>query len=170
MAAALRAHEAGALTELLAAHGRELQGVAHHILRSRPDAEEVVMDTMVTAWQKSHTLRDDQALRSWLLTIAVRHALSRRRRRRHADEVLPADFGAASSNAGADDRVVLGEAMSRLPPRMRAALSLHYYAGMTVAETASALGISQNTVKTQIRTRLDRLRAVLGDASAAGWT
>jgi DNA-binding NarL/FixJ family response regulator len=54
-----------------------------------------------------------------------------------------------------------GEALEALPPRMRACLSLHYYAGLSVAETAAALGISPNTAKYHLKAGLERLRAAL---------
>jgi RNA polymerase sigma factor (sigma-70 family) len=54
-------------------------------------------------------------------------------------------------------------ALSALPRRTRAAIALHYLAGMTVPETALALGVSQNTIKSQLKTGLDRLREELRD-------
>lgn len=73
-AKSLRARHPEALERLLDKYGRLLQGVAFHILRSHADAEEVVIDTMATAWERIGSLRDPVALRLWLLRIAVRHA------------------------------------------------------------------------------------------------
>ena len=50
-----------------------------------------------------------------------------------------------------------------LPPRTRAAVALHYLAGLSVRETAEALGVSENTIKSQVKTGLVRLREVLGN-------
>jgi len=63
--------------------------------------------------------------------------------------------------APAPIRLALREALDKLPPRMRAALSLHYHAGLSVEETAVALGISANTVKYHLKAGLERLRTVL---------
>jgi len=60
-------------------------------------------------------------------------------------------------------RLVLAEALDDLPPRMRAAVVLHYVAGLSVAEVAEATGRSQNTVKTQLREALARLRIAFSD-------
>jgi RNA polymerase sigma factor (sigma-70 family) len=59
------------------------------------------------------------------------------------------------------DRLALLAALADLPPRSRAAVVLHYYADLPIAEVAAAMGTSQNTVKTQLRTALGRLRASL---------
>ena len=119
-----------------------------------------MIDTMVTAWERIGSLRDPAALRPWLLRIATRHALGRRRRPAPTavllDGSLPAVSGAADP-----ERIALAEALDRLPPRMRACLSLHYYAGLSVAETANALGISPNTAKFHLKEGLARLRTAL---------
>ena len=61
------------------------------------------------------------------------------------------------------DRAVLKDALGSLPPRVRAAIALRYYADLNVDEVAAALGTSRNTVKTQLRIGLDRLRDHLRD-------
>lgn len=156
----LRARHPEALERLLDEYGRLPQGVAFHILRSHADAEEVVIDTMVTAWERIGSLRDPAALRSWLLRIAARKALARRRRAVPGHELL--DEAAATTSSAADpERIALAEALDGLPSRQRACLSLHYYAGLSVAETAGALGISPNTAKFHLKAGLERMRAAL---------
>lgn len=126
------------------------------------------MDALVTAWQRSDQLREDAALRVWLLRIATRHALSRRRRRRSMQPIdadLP--LAAPRSTQPSSDRLVVAEAMAALPPRMRAAVALHHVSGLTVPEAAEALGTSENTVKSQLREGMARLRTALADPEPA---
>lgn len=144
-----------------------LQAVAFHILRNHADAEEVVIDTMVTAWERIRSLRDPAALRPWLLRIAARHALARHRRAVRSHGLLDETM-ATVSGAPDPDRIALAAALDDLPPRMRACLSLHYYAGLTATETAAALGISANTVKFHLKAGLERLRAALDVEPLAG--
>jgi RNA polymerase sigma factor (sigma-70 family) len=65
------------------------------------------------------------------------------------------------------EHTALGEALDGLPPRMRACLSLHYHAGLSVAETAATMGISPNTVKFHLKAGLERLRTALGEPATA---
>lgn len=163
----LRARRPEAIERLLDEYGRLLQGVAFHVLRSRADAEEVVIDTMVSAWERIGSLREPAALRPWLVRIATRHALSRRRTARPEYQLL-ATIG--HSIPGPDpERIALRDALDRLPSRMRAALSLHYYAGLTVEETAAALGISPNTVKYHLKVGLQRMRDALDVGAERAW-
>jgi RNA polymerase sigma-70 factor (ECF subfamily) len=162
LAADLRSRRPGVIAELLPVFGREIQGVAYLIVRSHADAEEVAMDTFVTAWQRGGDLRDDRALRAWLLQIATRHALSRMRRVRWTQPLdLTPEVVAHRSSEPSAERVALAAAVATLPDRMRAAIALHYFAGLRVAEVADALGTSDNTVRTQIREGLARLRIEL---------
>lgn len=157
----LRARHPEALERLLDEYGRLLQGVAFHVLRSHADAEEVVIDTMVTAWERIGSLRDPAALRPWLLRIAARHALARRRRKAVPSTPLLEGASVATADEADPDRLALADALTNLPPRMRACLSLHYHAGLSVAETADTLGISPNTVKFHLKSGLERLRTAL---------
>jgi len=121
------------------------------------------MDTLITAWRRANDLRDDGALRTWLLRIATRHALSRRRRRRHA--TTPLDLAvplpAPPMDEPSADRMSIARALADLPPTMRAAVALHHVAGLTVPEVGNALGSSPNTVKSALREGMARLRAAL---------
>jgi len=63
------------------------------------------------------------------------------------------------------DRAALMAALARLPGRQRACLVLRYFEDLDVRETASALGCSQGTVKSQTSRALASLRAMYEDAS-----
>lgn len=124
------------------------------------------MDTLVSAWKHSGSLRDDRALRTWLLRIATREALSRRRRRlptQALEASLP--IPARPVDQPSLDRLIVAEAMEQLPPQMRAAVALRHYAGLSVPEVAGVMGKSANTVKTHLREGMSRLRTAL-DAPA----
>jgi len=162
LAADLRARRPGVVADLLAEYGAAIGGVAYLIVRDAADAEEIVMDTIEAAWRQADKLRDDAALRSWLLRIATRHALTRRRRHRTTQplEQAVSQPGPAWGEPSLD-RLIIAEALSALPGRMRAAVALHHYAGLTVPETAQAMGTSENTIKTQLRDGMARLRLAL---------
>jgi RNA polymerase sigma factor (sigma-70 family) len=159
----LRKGEPQVLAELLEQYGREIQGVAYLILRNSTDAEDVLMDTLLTALDRGSSLRDAAAMRPWLLKIATNQALSRQRRFRRVTwlQLAPDAAGPALDTT---EHVALVQGLATLPIRSRAAVVLHYYADLPVAEVATVMGTSQNTVKSQLRTGLARLRDLL-DAS-----
>lgn len=135
--------------------------MAFMTLRNAADAEEVVADTLVTAWRRIDTLRDADRLRPWLLRIATRLALRRWRRPRVRTLSLELAGDVSGPSTGVVDRLALAQAIDALPARTRAAVALHYVADLPVAEVAEALGTSPNTVKTQLREGLANLREAM---------
>ena len=165
---ALRERRIGSLADLLEAHGREIQAVAYLILRDRALAEDVTIETLLTAFERGGAIRHQSALRAWLLRVATNRALSVRRstgRVVHLDAAgeppVPGDFARESV-----DRVALLAAVGELPIQMRAAVVLRYYADLPVDAVAEALGKSPNTIKAQLQTALDRLRLALHEPAA----
>lgn len=137
--------------------------MAYLILRNEHDAEETLVDTLMTAWRKIGTLRDPERLRPWLLTTATRLALRRRRPFRPQVVSLDAVTEMASADPSPIDRLALQEAINNLPPKMRAVLALHDVADLPTSEIAVVLGRSENTVKSQLREARARLRQALLD-------
>jgi RNA polymerase sigma factor (sigma-70 family) len=163
--AALRRRRPEALEDLLATYGREIQAVAYLILRDRADAEDVVVETLLTAFEKAGSIRDEQSFRAWLLKVATNHALGVRRGNARIVRlhVVPERSAGADLGRTSTDRVALLDGVADLPVQMRAAVVLRYYADLSVDEVATALGKSPNTVKAQLQTALDRLRISLSD-------
>jgi RNA polymerase sigma factor (sigma-70 family) len=160
---ALRDRRVEALGDLLQAHGREIQAVA---------AEDVTIETLLTAFERGGAIRDDSALRAWLLRVATNKALSLRRSGSRVVELalLPDRAARGSLADESTDRVALLASVSRLPIQMRAAVVLRYYADLPVEAVAAALGKSPNTIKAQLQTALDRLRQSLAEPAAAAAT
>ena len=143
-------------------HGPILLANARAIVRDEAEAQDLVQTTLEIALRRLDQLRDPEALRAWLLAIETREAfrLLRRARRLLAFDSHVAETAVAGPNAS---HVALRIALGHLPARTRAAIVLHHLAGLSVEETAVALGTKPNTVKTQLRDGLDRLRRELDD-------
>ncbi len=166
---AVRGRQPAWLDELLGLYGREIQAVAFLILRDRDAAEDVVVETILAAYDRIGQLRDERKLRTWILRIAANQALSTRRRSTRVvrlevvpDRPAPGDFSNQSAS-----RIALLDGVAALPLQMRAAIVLRYYADLPIDEVASALGKSPNTIKAQLQTALDRLRTSLIDPTGA---
>jgi RNA polymerase sigma factor (sigma-70 family) len=145
-------------------HGPVLLATARLLTLDEAAAQDLVQATLEIALRRLDTLRDPNALRTWLLRIETREALrlSRRLRRfvrfdseRHDRPDPGADPASCIEDAD------LRTALAALPARSRAAVVLHHMAGLQVRETATALGVSENTVKTQLKAGLARLREAL---------
>jgi RNA polymerase sigma-70 factor (sigma-E family) len=112
-------------------------------------------------------IRDRTALDAWVRRTLVRAVVDESRRpwrRERASEDVGGDRGVPAASDAVATRHVLVDALRSVPPRQRAVLVLRYFDGLDVAGTATALGCSEGTVKSQTAHGLAALRGVLGDA------
>jgi RNA polymerase sigma factor (sigma-70 family) len=140
----------------------DLLAVALSIVFDLDDAEDLVQMTIEIALRRSRELRETKSLLPWLLRIETREAFRLKRRLRR---VVRLGWQQAPEGTDAEDTpgsLEVRDALRRLPPRIRAAVVLHHMTGLSVAESAEALGVSDNTVKTQLKRGLALLREDLG--------
>jgi RNA polymerase sigma-70 factor (ECF subfamily) len=151
------------LGDLLAEHCPVLLAAARLITLNEAEADDVVQVTFEIALRRGHTLRDPGALRAWLLAIGSREAVRRAGLMRRFRPWSPLVHDIANPQSDRDELLVLRSALRALPRRVRAAIALHYLQGYSVRETADVLGVSENTIKTQLKKGLARLRKELED-------
>jgi RNA polymerase sigma-70 factor, ECF subfamily len=140
-----------------------LFAAARALLRNESDARDLVQTTLEIATRRIGDLHDPAALRSWLLAIQVREAFRLRRRIARFIRLDPTVLEIRGSPGPDSDVIALRAALPKLPPRARAAVVLHYLGGLTVAEVARAMNISENTTKGHLKGGLARLREELRD-------
>ncbi len=89
------------------------------------------------------------------------------RRRRPETPVAEQRDSVAPEPGSSDDRDALRHALTALPEGQRKVVVLRFWLDLSVQQVAADLGISTGTVKSQSARGLDRLRALLGDASGS---
>jgi RNA polymerase sigma factor (sigma-70 family) len=140
------------------------------LLWSREEASDTAQDVAVDVLRSLHKLRDPEAFDAWVHRITVRHALRRLKRRRRAREaeaplalLAEEDHPAAVGHADVDSvlaaRQGLVAALSKLSPKQRLALALHYVHDLSDAEIAAALGCRTGTVHALLSRGRSALRA-----------
>jgi RNA polymerase sigma factor (sigma-70 family) len=140
----------------------DLLAVALSIVFDLDEAEDLVQVTIEIALRRSGDLRATQSLLPWLLRIETREAFRLKRRLRR---VVRLGWQQPPERASAEDisgSLEVRDALRRLPPRIRAAVVLHHMTGLSVADCVEVLGVSENTVKTQLKRGLALLREDLG--------
>ena len=156
------------LKEFVSARGAALSRAAYLLTGDHQAAEDLVQDTyvvLVRRWQKSGEVDPEAYVRQILYSRFVDG-----RRRRRLVELLsaaPPDTTSGDEAGAATDRLTLEAALNRLTPRQRAVLVLRFYEDLTEVQAAEALGISPNTVKSQTRVALQRLRELVPDVATS---
>jgi len=142
------------------------------IVRDRSDAADVLQDVFWEAWQNAATY--DVARGSpeaWIVMRARARAIDRVRsvRRRSETFAMPLEEGAVAMGADpvedpaerAEARSAVLGALAELSAPQREVLELAYYGGLTQSEIAERIKQPLGTVKTRIRTGLERLRVLV---------
>jgi RNA polymerase sigma-70 factor (ECF subfamily) len=171
-AEALRASERAVVADpladfdrLYALHARYVAGVVHRLMGTDGELEDIVQETFVDALHGLSRLEDPNAVRAWLVTVAVRRTrrLLTKRRRRMIFAFGMLDAAPTSSDprtrSSVDD---LYDALGRLPADLRLPWSLHRIERLSIPETAAACEVSPATVKRRIADAEERLTRRLG--------
>jgi RNA polymerase sigma-70 factor (sigma-E family) len=142
-----------------------LARTAYLLTGDRHLAEDLLQDTLARVAERWRVIvrggDPEPYVRRMLYTRAIDGW--RYRRRREAVTARPEQPELQSPGDGAEAiarRLVLRDALARLTPRQRAVLVLRFYEDHSEARTADLLGCSVNTVKSQTRHALSRLRAL----------
>jgi RNA polymerase sigma-70 factor (ECF subfamily) len=126
----------------------------------RDDAEDLVHETYLRAFDRIEQLRDPALFDAWVVRIALNEARGLHRRTRRARERLSQLRPRPERGPDAG----LRELVERLPPRERAVVVLHYAYGYRLTEVSRLLGLSQINIRTLVFRARRRLRAQLEEA------
>jgi len=168
-------------------YNRRLYRVARSILRDDGEAEDVLQHAYVEAFAHLAQFEGRARFSTWLTRIVIHEALARARRRgrfvamdEEGDDVERASLTLRDVPANPEEQAFAGELRSliessieALPESYRSIFVLREVEGLSTAETASCMEVSEDVVKTRLlraRGRLrDELHARAGPAIASAF-
>lgn len=139
------------------------------LLRDAGAAEDVTAAAFERAFRRRRSFDPRRGSpRAWLFGVARNAALDELRRRKRSATLVgePVDTGASTPEDEADlaiRRTAVREGLVRLEPRDRELIALKFHAGLTNAELATVLGLSESNVGTRLHRVLQKLRKVMTD-------
>jgi RNA polymerase sigma-70 factor, ECF subfamily len=156
---------------------------AASILGNDADAEDAAQEAFLKAYRNLDRFRQESKFSTWLIQIAINNARMKLRKDRchlfasidagqetNEGDYIPTDFAdwreiPSEALEQTELREALNKALNSLPEKYRIVLILRDVQQMSIAETAKALGISKESVKT----RTSRARLQMRDCLAPGW-
>ncbi|HET9698749.1 MAG TPA: sigma-70 family RNA polymerase sigma factor [Terriglobales bacterium] len=169
---AAKAGDIGAFEDLVRRYDRNVFRIAQHITQNREDAEDVVQDAFLKAYQNLEQFQGQSKFYTWLVRIAVNEALMKLRKRRPErfvsldedvkteEDSMPREIADWSPNPEqqynqAELKEILGKTIQGLPAGFRTVFVLRDVEGLSTEETAEALDLSIPAVKSRLlRARL----------------
>jgi RNA polymerase sigma factor (sigma-70 family) len=122
------------------------------------DRDDVVQEALARAWRRRSTFDPARGTpAAWLAAVVAGEARRARGRTKPGQELV--DAPVEDTHRDLD----LERAVAQLSQRQREAVDLHYFTGLTVSETAAAMGCADGTVKSTLSDARVRLRILLGE-------
>jgi len=153
------------LSEFAAARGAALTRAAYLLTGDQSAADDLVQETyvvMVRRWRRIDKVDPEPYVRRIMYSRFIDGYRHRRRNLLELPTWRPPEPAPTGNEADATaDRVCLADALSRLTASQRAVVVLRFFEDLTEVQTAETLGVSPNTVKSQARAALARLRELV---------
>lgn len=137
-----------AFVALMEENKHAMIAAARAILRNEDDVADALQDTVLAAFQKLCTLREEKYWKTWLMRILINscYSILRGKKTVAIEEFLPEESREYNWDSVLDVKAALGEAS----PGDRLVLTLYYVQDMSVREIAAAIGASENAVKQRL--------------------
>jgi RNA polymerase sigma-70 factor (ECF subfamily) len=152
----------------------ELRAFAISLCRSTDQSEDLVQDTLLSAWAHRDDFKEGTNLGAWLTTILRNRFVNiYRKQRLHREVMGSGQLEGATSVPNQDGWAIstdLGNALAQLPVHQRQAVLLVGADGLSLAEAAAICKCEVGTVKSRVSRARERLSTLLADdATWAPW-
>jgi RNA polymerase sigma-70 factor (ECF subfamily) len=164
-----------AMAELFRQHYPLSISLARRILPARDESSDAVQSAYLSAFRNFNSFRGDSSFKTWITRIVINHCLMHIRNSAHRRHFISLDDSVSGMTPvvvrdmtptpedlmqSRETRKMLGETTARLPRLLRETFTLCAISGLSIAETAKALGLTVPATKT----RLFRARSFMRSA------
>lgn len=145
--------------ELMEQNSGAMYKVAWAILKNNEDVADAVQDTILTCYEKLHTLRQPEYFKSWMTRILINHCyqIQNRYKTWKLDAQMPEIPVYDNSLAELEFKDML----KALEEKYRIVLVLYYVEELKISEIAEILEINENTVKTRLARAKEMIKVIM---------
>ena len=161
------AGDQGAFEALIVRYQNAVIASAVSVIHNQYMAEDAAQDAFVTAWMKLNTLQERAKFGVWVCRIAKNCALNMVTRFRaylpletmeNLNVIREQEINPAELYVSSEENDELKKSIGKLPGKVREIIDLHYFGGLSIAEIADKMHISEGTVKWQLHNGRKRIR------------
>ena len=151
LAASCATGDSAAFEQVYRTHGERMKSIAFNHLGNVSDAEDAVQETLLKVHRAAASYTGEASFSTWMVRILINTCYDMLRRRRRRVQETPIDDLLAGGHAGSavDDvkRISLRKMLSELPEQRRTVFALYEIEGLSHAEIAGILDISEGNSK-----------------------
>jgi len=157
-----------AFSKMVSLYSEPLYWKIRRMVQTHDNANDVLQNTFLKAWNKLDSFRGEAKLSTWLYRIAVNEALDFLRRQRNVPEAGDEALLSASRQLMADSyfdgdklQSLLQAAIALLPDAQRTVFCMRYYDEMKYSEISKVLGTSEGALKANYHLAVKKIAAVI---------
>jgi RNA polymerase sigma factor (sigma-70 family) len=155
-----------AFHQLYKLYSRAMYNAAFRIIKDTGEAEDILQEAFISAFEKLHTYKGDSTFGAWLKRIVVNKAINHLRKRHR--QLIPlndalSDIAEVESDVQDFNINGIKKAIAGLPDGYRLVLTLYLIEGYDHNEIAEILNISVSTSKSQFNRAKNKLRNLLAE-------
>lgn len=140
----------------------DLYRFAVYILKNPADAQDIVSDTVMDAYEAIHKLRAEEAFKGWIFRILYNKCRAKLKEYANKTVELSQEVTERASMSACDsetaEHIQIRMMFWELPPEDRMIIAMHLFAGYTSREIAAQLHMNENTVRSRESRALKRMK------------
>lgn len=147
-----------AFLELMEANSLAMYKVARGILRNDEDVADAIQDTILSCFEKIHTLQKTEYFKTWMIRILINEC---NQTLRHYQRVnMPGELPETPRQDQSLAEFEFKEMLELVDEKYRVILVLYYVEGFRISEIAELLELNENTIKTRLARARSQIRSV----------
>lgn len=162
----------GAQQQLYHLYSRQMFSVSLRIIQQREDAEDILQESFITAFNALETFRGEAAFGAWLKRIVVNKSLNFLKKKKIKFQEMKDDAIEIEEEVQVDESQITVEDIKKtieeLPLGYRLVFTLYMFEEMTHKEIAEHLEISESTSKSQLNRAKKKLREIIKERHYEG--
>lgn len=146
--------------EIVDKYGERLYNIVLRIIRNVDDAEDIVQETLATAYMKRKTFRGKSSIYTWLVRIAYNYTINFAKKKRvhvELNPTLPADSNPERRVERKEMEEFISNAIEGLPPKQKTIFTLRFYENMSYKNISTIMKCKQGTAKAQYHFAVEKL-------------
>lgn len=162
-------HQRSAFTEVVNAYSRQLYWQIRRMGLTHDDADDVLQNTFLKAWNSLEQFRGDARLSTWLYRIALNETLTFLNRQRAQNQLSIDDADAALVNQlesdayfdGDETQRLFEQAIRRLPEKQRLVFNMKYFQEMKYEDISEIVGTTVGALKASYHLAVKKIEEFL---------